>query len=139
MKKLLIVVFGVLFTSSAISANWVAIKTDEHNNTYSIDTTRIKKVATFLSTTPEVRSVWIQLNMFEEKNGAKHVLFEQYYKCRDHVSAMNTLVNYRADGTVINSNYNISGTSADFAKYTPVLPGSVGEDIEAVICALTAS
>lgn len=127
---------GVLFTGSAMSADWVVIKTDSDNNTYSVDTSRITKVPTRLSTTGVVISSWIKMDFSKKVNGASYVLAEEYTKCKEYKVATNTLVSYSSDGKVVNSAYNVSGSSVDFARYEPVLPGTVGEDLYRSVCAL---
>ena len=135
---MLVVVIGFLFANSAMSANWVIIKTDRNDNTYSIDTTRIKKVQTRLSTTGDVRSTWIKMDLAKAQGNISFLIIEEYTKCKEKTVATNTVVSYGSDGMAVDTAYNVSGSSVDFAKYVPILPGSLGESLSNTVCSLTA-
>lgn len=130
---------GCLFAGSAMSANWVHLATDHENNKYSIDTTRINKVQTMLSTTGQVRSAWIKMQFSKELHGASYILSEEYIKCNEQKTATNTIVSYGSNRMVVHSSYNVSGPSVDFAMFKPASPDSIMESLVKTICALNVS
>lgn len=137
MKKLFILIFGSLFASSAMSANWVTLGIDgTGSNQFSVDTTSVKKVPTMRSTTGEVKSAWTKVDVLKGVNKGKYVLFETYFKCKERKTAINTILAYNQNGSVTESIYNVSGKSVDFASFESYPPDSASESVSKIICNL---
>lgn len=116
-----------------LASGWEISTVNDEGDIHAINTDKIKKIKTSLSSTGTVISAWIRTTYNNTDDGIFSKLDEFYIKCKQDEMIKNSSYLYEEDGTVAQSIVN-QVTSVDFTKFQPVLPDSYGEQWVKDIC-----
>ena len=133
MKNILIFILLSAVSSAVFASGWQISTFNDEGDVHTINTDKIKKIQTRLSTTGTVISAWVRTTYNDTDDGIFSKLEEFYVKCNQDEIIKNSTYLYKEDGTVAQSVVN-QVSSVDIAKFQPVLPDSYGEQWVKDIC-----
>lgn len=133
MQNILIFILLVTSSSAALASGWEISTVNDDGDIHTINSDKIKRVDTQLSSTGTVISAWVRTTYSNTDDGIVSKLEEFYIKCKQDEIIRNSAYLYKEDGTVAQSVVN-QVTSVDFAKFQPAPPESYGEQWIKDIC-----